>query len=225
MKSPNLVRLAFSLSLAVPLLAAACPKQVPAGLSPTVVGEGIRVDDMSLSILMVEGPEQAVEVLDRVERGWRAEGFEVKRNSSAGWNIVSALSERCLATLQLGEKGSAKGYFAVNPLARVRADKPLAPPGARLQSAVSSKEDDGRRGTIAALVSSQPVDALREYYMYRLRADGWDSVRADAARNEGQGNARGKAIVVSAQRGRERIEVVLWREMETHIVVNQAEAL
>lgn len=208
-------------AVVAPLTAGACPQRVPEGLKPTVVGDAVAVNDMKLSILAVQGVEQALPVLDRVERGWRAEGFGVKRIRAGGWNIVSALSERCLTTLQLGESGAASGYFAVNPLAQVRTAKPLAPPGARLLSSVSSKEDDGRRGIISSLVSRQPVDALREYYMYRLRADNWDSVRADGVGGKGSG----KPIIVSAQRGRERIEVVLWREMESHIVVNQAESL
>ncbi|MFC0253899.1 hypothetical protein [Massilia consociata] len=201
---------------------AACPQKVPAGLAPTVVGEGVRVDGLTLSILQVRGAEPGEAVLDRVEQAWRAEGYRVKRNRAAGWNIVSALGERCLSTLQLAERGSAEGFFAVNPLTRARAGTPPAPPGARLLSAVSSKEDDGRRGTMAALVSQQPVDALREYYMQRLRRDRWESVRADA---RGSAEGRSDSVVVSAQRGRERIEVVLWRDIESHIVVNQAEAL
>ncbi|MEW6021112.1 MAG: hypothetical protein AB1807_03115 [Pseudomonadota bacterium] len=220
----SVLRAALVLAVAVPLGAGACPQQVPAGLKPTVVGDNLRVDGMRLSILLVEGAEQSAAVLERVERAWRAEGFDVKRSGAVGWSIVSALSERCLTTLQLGEKGSAKGYLAVNPLTHAKAEAPLAPPGAKLLSSVSSKEDDGRRGTIAALVSQQPVDKLREFYMYRLRADRWDSVRADAAGTEA-GKSRAKPVVVSAQRGRERIEIVLWREMQTHIVVNQAEVL
>lgn len=216
----NVRLLIMGLAALAPLLATACPRQVPAGLTPTVVGDAIRVDSTSLSILMVEGGEQATAVLDRVERAWRSEGFNVKRNRAGGWTIVSALGERCLTTLQLADSGSAKGFLAVNPLARVSAKKPLAPPGARLLSSVGSKEDDGRRGTIAALVSGQPVEALRDYYVRRLRDEDWKSVRADAAAGK-----RADAIVVSAQRGRERIEVVLWRDMESHIVVNQAEAL
>ncbi|KQQ91779.1 hypothetical protein [Massilia sp. Leaf139] len=217
----NKVRLIPVLSAFLPLLAGACPERVPAGLKPTVVGEGVRVDSMNLSILMVEGAEPAAAVLDRVERTWREEGFDVKRNRAGSWNIVSALGERCLATLQLADSGKAKGFFAVNPLKPVAVRAPLAPPGARVLSSVSSREDDGRRGTIAALVSSQPVEALRAFYMRRLQDDNWSSVRADAAPRSGRENA----MVVSAQRGRERIEVVLWRDMETHIVVNQAESL
>ncbi len=210
-----------ALAAVLPLLAGACPQQVPAGLQPTVVGDRLSVNGMRLSILLVEGAEQTPAVLDRVERAWRAEGFDVKRTGAPGWNIVSALSDRCLTTLQLGEKGAAKGYLAVNPLSVARAPAPLAPPGAKLLSVVSSTEDDGRRGTIAALVSRQSVDSLREYYMQRLRADNWDSVRADGT----GGKNSGKPVIVSAQRGRERIEVVLRREMETQIVVNQAESL
>lgn len=213
--------IAACLIAVLPLLAGACPQQVPAGLKPTVVGDRLSVNGMSLSILLVEGAEQAPAVLDRVERAWRAEGFDVKRSGAPGWSIVSALSERCLTTLQLGEKGAAKGYLAVNPLSAARAAAPMAPPGAKLLSVVSSKEDDGRRGTIAALVSNQSVDSLRTYYMQRLRADNWDSVRADST----GGKDSGRPVVVSAQRGRERIEVVLRRELETHIVVNQAESL
>lgn len=202
--------------------AAACPRKLPSGLAPTVVGEDIRVDGLTLSILQVSGTEAGSAVLERVERAWRAEGYLVKRNRASGWDIVSALGERCLSTLQLAQQGSAQGFFAVNPLTRARAGAPLTPPGARLLSAVSSIEDDGRRGTIAALVSQQPVDALRTYYMQRLRRDKWDSVRADA---RGAAEGRSDTVVVSAQRGRERIEVVLWREAHSHIVVNQAEAL
>ena len=41
-----------------------------------------------------------------------------------------------------------------------------------------------------------------------------------SSKREG-GTSRAKPVIVSAQRGRERIEVVLWRDMQTHIVVNQ----
>ena len=224
-----MIRLKHGLELATLALACcaippadACPQRVPAGLTPTVVGKDIRVDALNLSILKVSGAETGGAVLARVERAWRAEGYQVKRNRAAGWDIVSALGERCLSTLQLAEQGIAEGFFAVNPLTRARASKPPAPPGARVMSAVTSKEDDGRRGTIAALVSNQPVDALREFYMQQLRRDNWDSVRADA---RGTNEGRSDSVVVSAQRGRERIEVVLWREVQSHIVVNQAETL
>lgn len=204
------------------LPAGACPQRVPAGLASTVVGQDVHVDRLSLSILKVEGTEQGAAVLERVERAWRAEGFQVKRNRAPGWDIVAALGERCLTTLQLQDKGAASGFFAVNPLALARRTAPPMPAGARLLSSVASQEDDGRRGLMSALVSGQPLDALRTYYMQRLRADDWESIRADVS--EGGAGTRA-SVVLSAQRGRERIEVILWREGESHIVINQAEAL
>jgi len=212
----------FALALVLGAASAtACPQRVPAGLAPTVVGEGIQVSGMRLSILKVQGAEPAGQLLDRVERAWRGEGFDVRRTRSGGWDILAALGERCLTTLQLAERGSANGFFAVNPLARARVSAPMAPPGARLLSSVNS-DDDGRRGSISALTSSQSVEALRDYYMRRLHEDDWQGVRAQASAGKG---GRIDTVVVSAQRGREQIEVVLWRELDSHIVVNRAEAL
>jgi hypothetical protein len=218
----KIARLVIWCLACLPGLAAACPQAVPAGLTPAVVAERVEVDGMQLSILHVRGKEDVATLLARVETGWKRDGYEVKRSNPAGWNVLSALSERCLTTLQLVDQGGTAGYFAINPLKRVgTAAAPLAPPGSRVLSSVRS-EDDGRKGTITALESQLPIEKLIEYYLRRLQADDWQAVRADglANRNLGLGGA-----IISAQRGRERIEVLMWGDGATQIVINQADTL
>lgn len=206
----------------LPGLAMACPRMVPVGLTPAVVAEHVEVDGMRLSILHVRGKEDAATLLARVEAGWKQDGYQVKRSHPAGWQVLSALSERCLTTLQLVDQGSTAGYFAINPLKRTSTvAAPLAPPGVRVLSSVRS-QDDGRKGTITALESNQSMEKLIDYYLRRLQEDDWNAVRADALadRNFGLGG-----ILLSGQRGRERIEVLMWRAGATQIVINQADTL
>jgi hypothetical protein len=205
--------------------ALACPQQLPKGLSAAAVADDVVVDGLAVSILQVRGRESAAALLERLEKEWQDAGFAVRRNNAAGWSVLAALSDKCLTTLQLVDRGGAFGYLAMNGLgkvlhARTAARLPL-PPGATELSRVVSN-DDGRHATTLALTSSQSIDSLNVFYMQRLNDEGWQGVHAQVTLDRNRAVA---AAVVSGQRGRERIEVVLWRDGVTHAVVNLAEAL
>ncbi|UUZ55958.1 hypothetical protein LP419_11250 [Massilia sp. H-1] len=61
--------------------------------------------------------------------------YKVKRNEASGWDVLSALSDTCMTTLQLGDRPAAFGYLAVNKLKKsvrvARGDMPVPPGGAR----------------------------------------------------------------------------------------------
>lgn len=225
MNSMNLLSRCGALALTLLCLnASACPQKVPSGLSATTVGEDVVVDGLPVSILLVQGREPMGELLARMEKQWIDAGYKVKRNNASGWEVLSALSDRCLTTLQLTERGGSFGYMAVNNMkkaARVsRSDMPV-PPGARIKSTVDSN-DDGRRGTIMSLAASMPLMAANEFYMRRLTEEKWNGVRSNLTMDSAK---QPKYAIVSGQRGRDRIEVVIWRDTETQVVVNRAESL
>jgi hypothetical protein len=206
------------------LNAAACPQKVPAGLEASTVAEDVVIDNLQLSMLLVHGREKKNAILARVAKEWVEAGYKVKRNEAAGWDVLSALSDTCMTTLQLGDRPDAFGYLAVNKLKKAvrvsRADMPV-PPGGRVTSAVDSK-DDGRRGTIMSIEASMPLMAANEFYMRRLTEEKWSGVRSHVTMDA---NKQPKYAVVNAQKGRDLIEVVIWRDQETQVVINRAETL
>lgn len=214
---------ALTLSLLC-LNAAACPQRVPAGLDASTVADGVVIDGMQLEMLLVHGREKKDAVLARVAKQWEEAGFMIKRNEAGGWDVLSALSDTCMTTLQLSDRPAAFGYMAVNRLKQVRVvargDMPV-PPGGRVMSAVDSK-DSGRRGTIMAIEASLPLLAANEFYMRRLTEEKWNGVRSRVTMDSSK---QPKYAVVNAQRGRDLIEVVIWRDKETQVVINRAESL
>lgn len=206
------------------LNAAACPQKVPAGLEASTVAEDLVIDNMQMSILLVHGREKKNEIMARLAKEWSDAGYKVKRNEASGWDVLSALSDSCMTTLQLGDRPAAFGYLAVNKLKKsvrvARGDMPV-PPGGRVMSAVDSN-DDGRRGTIMAIESSMPLLAANEFYMRRLTEEKWNGVRSHVTVDA---NRQPRYAVVNAQKGRDLIEVVIWRDQETQVVINRAETL
>ncbi|QJE02830.1 hypothetical protein HH212_24805 [Massilia forsythiae] len=212
----------FVTVLAAPI-AVACPEKVPNGMSATSVADKVTVDGMALSILQVESREAMPAVLERLEKEWAEAGYAVRRNQAQGWNVLSALSEKCMTTLQLIDQGGSFGYLAVNRLKKptsLRNPAPM-PAGAKVLSTVTS-EDDGRKGSTVLLESNQSVEDLVTFYKRRLTDDQWGSVRASGMMGRDQ---RFTGASVSAQRGRERIEVVIRREAGSKVVVNLAQEL
>jgi hypothetical protein len=204
--------------------ACACPEKLPAGMSAVTVGESVVVNGMGVSILQVESRQDVAALFKRIEKEWTAAGFAVKRNQAEGWNVLSALSDKCLTTLQLVDRSGAFGYLAVNRLAKPRASGlPAAPlpSGAKVLSTVLS-DDDGRKGSTTMLQASQSVEELTEFYQRRLADERWASVRAMGIK--GRDN-KFSGSSVSAQRGRERIEVVIVHEAGSKVVINLASEL
>ena len=211
------------LSLAWPALALACPDKVPAGMTAVTVAESVAVNALGVSILQVQSRQSAASVLERLEKEWTEAGFDVRRNSAEGWDVLAALSEKCLVTLQLVERAGAFGYLAVNQRTTKVARGPdlPTPPGARQLSNVVS-DDDGRRAVTAVFATSESVNALAEYYKQRLGDEKWDAVKAVGTMGR---DGRFAGAAVSAQRGRDRIEVVIVKDEGSKVVINLATAL
>lgn len=204
--------------------ASACPEKVPAGMQAVSVAESVAVGGMPVAILQVESRENSAALLARMEKEWREAGFAVKRNEAQGWQVVSALSDKCLTTLQLTDQNGAFGYLAVNRFAKAAAtglpQVPM-PGGAKVLSHVVS-DDGGRKGSTMVLATSQSVAQLASFYKERLEQDRWSGVRALSTMGLDHALAQS---TVSAQRGRERVEVVILRDAGAKVVVNVATEL
>jgi hypothetical protein len=218
-----------ALTLLAALPATACPRDLPAGLRAAVVGQDVVVNGLALSMAQVSGRDTAAAVLERTATAWRAAGYDVRRSSLPGWDVLAALGDTCMTTLQLTDKGRAFGYLAIGKPAAASAEgqgqgqgmSVPVPPGAAVLSSVASR-DDGRRGTLTALTSGQTPEQLNAYYMRRLTREHWRGV---SSRLQADRSRRLLRAVVSAQRGRQRIDVVIWRAGSTHALVNLADAL
>jgi len=229
----NLIAGLARLSLLAPLLlssgaagASACPAQVPAGLSAIAVADKVVVNGLSMAINQVQGPGTAGEVLDRVEKSWKAGGYDVRRASTAGWDTISAKGEKCLVTLQLVNRKGVFGYLARSTPGPVTVLSPGAmgvplPPDASVASSVASN-DDGRKGLVVSMSSSRPLDQLNAFFMRQLGDNKWSSLRSHKIVNPVNG---AESLLVSAQRGRSQVELVMWPEGRTQIVMTISEAL
>ncbi len=225
LRLPSLCGLAALCALlGAPSAASACPEKVPAGMQAVSVAESVAVGGMEMAILQVSSRETSATLLARMEKEWREAGFDVKRNAAQGWQVVSALSEKCLTTLQLNDQGGASGYLAINRFAKVKAARlPQLelPGGAKVLSHVLS-DDDGRRGSTTVLASGQSVAQLASFYKQLLEQDRWSGVRAMSGMGD---DHMLKHATVSAQRGRERVEVVIVHDNGAKVIVNVATEL
>lgn len=218
--------IACSCALSVSLAAAeTCPNAVPEGLKATPVADQVAVHGLTMAVSQVEGKISAKTVLERTHERWKREGRDVKRNSAAGWDILATMGKGCLVTLQLIERNGAFGYFA-----RSRDGKPAAltpasfgvklPPGARVDSSVAS-EDDGRKSLVLSMSSQRSVDELNAFFMQHLAAADWQATRSHKVRAP-SGN---EMLLVSAQKKRERIQIMIWPERASQIVMTISEAI
>lgn len=225
----GLARLSFLAALLLSSGAAgasACPAQVPAGLSAIAVANKVVVNGLSMAINQVQGPGTASEVLDRVEKSWKAGGHDVRRASAAGWQTVSAKGEKCLVTLQLVNRKGVFGYLARSTPGPAAALNPRAmgvnlPPDASVDSTVASN-DDGRKGLVVSMTSNRPLDQLNAFFMRQLGDAKWSSLRSHKIVNPVDGS---ESLLVSAQRGRSQVELVMWPQGRTQIVMTISEAL
>lgn len=206
-----------------------CPAAIPPGLSAVPVASNVASAGLGLTIRQVQGKEDFTTILDRTEQQWRAAGHAVRRDTTAGWQVLSAFGGDCLVTLQLvahGGKGSfgylsrgSKASSALRALTPASLGVPL-PPGARVTSSVASN-DDGRRGLTLALQASMPPPQLRQFFMQQLAAQGWRATRAhDVSSQRSAG-----MTFVTAQRGRQHISIVIWPDGPSQIILTAVEAL
>jgi hypothetical protein len=203
---------------------AACPQKLPSGMTSNTVGENVVVNGIGLQILQVESKEDVKTLFARLEKEWGEAGFAVKRNQAEGWSVLSALSDKCLTTLQLTDGRGSAGYLAVNRFAKpfaVRLPSAPVPSGATVLSNVLS-DDDGRHGSTTLLSSTQSVDALADFYVKKLSADGWQAVRPMGMKGS---DNKYRGMNISAQRGRDRIDVVIVNDEGSKVVVNLAQSL
>lgn len=226
MKTIHAISLAGLCLLLHPHAAQACPKQVPPGLKAVAVGSSVVANGLSMAINQVHGTGTAAAVLDQVEKAWKGSGYDVRRTNAAGWDTVSALGDKCLVTLQLVNRSGVFGYFARStpstaaaPTARARG-VPL-PPDARVASSVAST-DDGRAGLVVTMSSGRSPDQLNEFFMRQLGENKWSATRSHKIVNPVSG---AESVLVNARRGREQVEVVMWPQGRTQIVMTISEAL
>ena len=221
----------FALFAASALLASvcnACPTAVPPGLRSEPVGEPLVVNGLPLTIRQVSAEQSRADVIERVEQEWRDAKWDVRRSRSGDWDIVSARSASCLATLQLVDRKGAFGLFGVSrepsrseSLAATRQSVRL-PGGAVVESSVASV-DGSRRGTTIAFSSKRSAEDVDAYFVSQLDKDGWRAVSSHQVRS-GAG-ASNRARIVTAQKGRELVSIVLWEEGATRALLNVSEAL
>lgn len=205
----------------------ACPKQLPEGLAGVAVGQDLVTNGLAMSITQVEGRESVIDVLKRTEKTWKDAGYQVKRSNAAGWEIVSALSNTCMVTLQLISRNGAFGYLArsrtriVNAMTPQSAGAPI-PDDAKVTSSVAS-DDDGRKGLTLSMTSARSPDDLNRFFMEQLKESHWGAIRSQVFKYVKPQDT--SSILVSAQRDRKRIEIVIWPEQETQIVMTISDAL
>ena len=225
MKAPSLIAFAGMLACAF-ARAGNCPTGVPQGLRTAPVADRVYTQGLWLAIAQVEGKEPAATVLARTTDAWKAAGFDVKRNTAAGWEIVAAKGEGCLVTLQLTERHGSFGYLARSsdgkgavPTAAELGVK--LPPDARLASSVAS-DDDGRKSLVLNLSSNKSLAQLSDFFQRELVAADWKATRAHKVTD---GRTRIESLFVSAQRNRQRVEIVIWPERGSQIVMTISEAI
>lgn len=218
--------IACSCALSMSQVAAeTCPNAVPEGLKVTPVADQVAVHGMTMAVSQVQGKVSAKAVLERTHERWKREGRQVKRNSAAGWDILATMGKGCLVTLQLIERNGAFGYFA-----RSKAGKPTQltaasfgvhlPPGAKVDSSVTS-EDDGRKSLVLSMSSQRSLDELNAFFMQQLAAADWRATRSHKVRAQ----SGREVLLVSAQKKRERVEIMIWPERASQIVMTISEAI
>jgi hypothetical protein len=204
----------------------ACPKNVPVGLTGLDATQDVVVNGLPLLLTQVQGTDPAVDVLDRTEKAWKAAGYAVKRNSIPGWEVLAALSEECLVTLQLAPRRSAAGYLAVRRKERREAASlatfGLTPPGDTKVGSEVASNDQGRRGVTVSMTSAHSLDELSTYFIQQLKDQKWSGIRPHRVIDK---RAQKVSQLISAQRGRQQLQMVMWTDLETHVVLTVGEGL
>ncbi len=204
----------------------ACPKRLPDGLAGTPVSQDTVVNGMTLSVIQVESRIASAEVLERTAKAWTAAGFDVKRNMAAGWDTVAAISKDCLATLQFSKTSGAVGYFTVGypkPAVVLTAASlgVVLPSDIKILSTVESV-DSGRRGLTLAMTSMRPLQQLTQLMAEDLVRQGWTGVRPFGVLDA---ETKKYSQSISAQKGRQQVQIMMWSEAETLMVMTIADSL
>jgi hypothetical protein len=207
-------------------LVAACPQSAGPDLAEVDVSGDMTANGLPVKIRQVSSKARAQEVLDRLEKAWRDQDFQVKRNKMGVWDVVAAKSDQCMATVQLRDQGGAIGFFAIGkPQAAKRAALfdvgfPL-PSGAHVVSDVAARTDERPSRTLV-VTSNESVDSLSERFGYSLRDGGWEDLKSHQVTKPGSTET---ARQISARRGEDRVSIVVWSKNQTTAVVNIGQAL
>ena len=201
-----------------------CPA-LPSDIKPTtLVGKNLWVQGHGVTVVQVRAQAQAADEIASTAKAWRAAGDQVTTTHAGGWQIVSALTRTCMATLQLPAKGT-DGYFSVSTAGMAPPAPtalPLAlPDGVAVTSTVISN-DDGRKGYTLTVTSDLTPDSFERVMADALRNQGWEAISGFAVTHP-QNKHVGR--VLSAQRGRLRVEVAALSGMPTRAVINVSDAL
>lgn len=216
----SLLYLIMAASISVNAAAANCPTKVPAGLTSTSVGDNLVVDGTNMSIVQVQGQVAAAKVMAQTQAEWVKAGYAVKRNSAAGWEILSALGHRCMVTLQLVERNGSFGYLSSNHAGRgkaltVQSARMPVPANATILSTVAS-DDDGRLGLTVALSTPESLERLALQLHRQLERANWRAITMQKAL---QTNTGARSLTMSAQRDRRRIDITAWPDGDSKVVM------
>jgi hypothetical protein len=215
--------------LLLSLGAHACPRTADRSLVGPGVGEDLVVNGLPLQIQQVSSRDDVTAVIARVKQAWSDAGFDVKTRELGPWQIVSALSDRCLTTLQLMQSnGNTVGFLAIGEPGKAK-DRAVVvkrgnlslPSGAQVVSSLSAK-DGPRSSTTTMITSRRSVTDLRDHFAAGLTEAGYGNVRMQEIQRRG---AIERAQLVTGQRGGEIVEVVIFDQHGTTAVINQGQAL
>ncbi len=217
--------LAAAFAVLLPLGAmAACPVELPSGITATPVADEVTTNGLSMAITYVQSKQGVEELLQRTDQLWRERGYVASRAKVAGWEVLSGLGKDCLLTLQLSGGRETFGYLARSrkggagaPTARSMG-VPI-PGDATVTSSVAS-DDDGRKGLVIAMRSARSAEDLGKFFLDRLAQERWSGARARVIQDR-----RGAVRFVKAQRDRRQIDIVIWAGTATHAVLTVSEAL
>jgi hypothetical protein len=205
--------------------ALACPTDVPSGLRSEPVGEELVTNGLPMTIRQVTSKESSADLLDRIEHEWKDASFAVKRQRVGQWDVLSARGESCNTTLQLIDRNGAFGYFGVSQPAKQTEWLPKhmsvkLPGNIQVNSSVSST-DGGRKALTVAFSTRRAVSDIDSYFLSSLSEAGWKGVTSHEIKNEKLDRAR----IVTGQKGREQLSIVLWTDGITRALMNISEAL
>lgn len=209
------------------LASAACVLPVPKGMKAVTVGDNVIVNGRVMAIAQVQGPDPLKDTLAAAKQQWAASGtFDVRRQSIPGWEILSAKSDDCLITLQLTSRNGSFGFLArskkaLTPTVTARSRGVPLPSDATIESSVVS-EDDGRRALVVLLSSQESLDEINNHFLHAFDENKWLSPRSHKIANKRSGMT---SLMLNAQRGRERVEIVAWEEGKTKIMLTISDAL
>lgn len=218
---------AAALLLSSSLASAACQLPVPAKMKSVPVGDNLIVNGRVMAIAQVQGPDPLKETLAAAEQQWSASGkYDIRRQSIPGWEILSAKGENCLVTLQLTSRNGSFGFLAHSKqsltatVTAVSRGVPL-PGDAKIESSVM-QEDDGRRALVVLLSSRASLSDINNHFLHVFDENKWLSPRSHTISNKANG---AKSLLLNAQRGRERVDIVAWEEGKTQIMLTISDAL